>query len=45
MKLECCWIEKQEQPLCFSRGSPSALQISSFTSSRLKIKEEKVRPS
>ena len=39
------WIEKQERPLCFSTGSPSALQISSFTSSRIKPEEEKVRPS
>jgi len=37
MKLTSCWIEKQERPLCF--------QISSFTSSRIKIEEEKVRPS
>ena len=37
MKLTSCWIEKQERPLCF--------QISSFTSSRIKTEEEKVRPS
>jgi hypothetical protein len=37
MKLTCSWIEKQERPLCF--------QISSFTSSRIKPEEEKVRPS
>jgi len=37
MKLTSCWIEKQERPLCF--------QISSFTSSRIKPEEEKVRPS
>ena len=43
MKLTSCWIEKQERPLCFSTGSPSALQISSFTSSRIKTEEEKVR--
>ena len=36
MKLTSCWIEKQERPLCF--------QISSFTSSRIKPEEEKVRP-
>ena len=36
MKLTSCWIEKQERPLCF--------QISSFTSSRIKTEEEKVRP-
>ena len=35
MKLTSCWIEKQERPLCF--------QISSFTSSRIKTEEEKVR--
>jgi hypothetical protein len=45
MKLTSFWIEKQERPLCFSIGSPSALQISSFTSSRIKPEEEKVRPS
>jgi len=45
MKLTSCWIDKQERPLCFSTGSPSALQISSFTSSRIKPEEEKVRPS
>ena len=37
MKLTQTWIETQERPLCF--------QISSFTSSRLKTEEEKVRPS
>ena len=37
MNLANCWIEKQERPLCF--------QISSFTSSRIKTEEEKVRPS
>jgi hypothetical protein len=37
MKLASCWIEKQERPLCF--------HISSFTSSRIKTEEEKVRPS
>ena len=37
MKLTSCWIEKQERPLCF--------HISSFTSSRIKTEEEKVRPS
>ena len=37
MKLTSCWIETQERPLCF--------QISSFTSSRIKTEEEKVRPS
>ena len=37
MKLTSCWIEKQERPLCF--------QISSFTSSRIKTEDEKVRPS
>ena len=37
MKLTSCWIEKQERPLCF--------QISSFTSSRIKPEEEKVRQS
>ena len=37
MKLTSCWIEKQERPLCF--------QISSFTSSRIKTEEEKIRPS
>ena len=37
MKLTSCWIDKQERPLCF--------QISSFTSSRIKTEEEKVRPS
>lgn len=37
MKLTQTWIEKQERPLCF--------QISSFTSSRIKTEEEKVRPS
>jgi hypothetical protein len=37
MKLTSCWIEKRERPLCF--------QISSFTSSIIKTKEEKVRPS
>jgi len=37
MKLTSCWIENQERPLCF--------QISSFTSSRIKTEEEKVRPS
>jgi len=33
MKLTSCWIEKQEQPLCF--------QILFFTSSRIKPEEEK----
>jgi hypothetical protein len=37
IKLTSCWIEKQERPLCF--------HISSFTSSRIKTEEEKVRPS
>ena len=37
MKLTQSWIEKQERPLCF--------QISSFTSSRIKTEEEKIRPS
>ena len=37
MKLTSCWIDKQERPLCF--------QISSFTSSRIKTEEEKIRPS
>jgi hypothetical protein len=37
MKLTSCWIEKQERPLCF--------HISSFTSSRIKTEEEKIRPS
>jgi len=37
MKLTQSWIENQERPLCF--------QISSFTSSRIKTEEEKVRPS
>ena len=37
MKLACCWIKSQERPLCF--------KISSFTSSSIKTKEEKVRPS
>jgi hypothetical protein len=37
MNLTSCWIDKQERPLCF--------QISSFTSSRIKTEEEKVRPS
>jgi hypothetical protein len=37
MKLTQSWIEKQKRPLCF--------QISSFTSSRIKTEEEKVRPS
>ena len=37
MNLTSCWINKQERPLCF--------QISSFTSSRIKTEEEKVRPS
>ena len=37
MNLANCWIDKQERPLCF--------QISSFTSSRIKTEEEKVRPS
>jgi len=37
MKLTSCWIETQERLLCF--------QISSFTSSRIKTEEEKVRPS
>lgn len=37
IKLTQYWIEKQERPLCF--------QISSFTSSRIKTEEEKVRPS
>jgi len=37
MNLAKTWIEKQERPLCF--------QISSFTSSRIKTEEEKVRPS
>ena len=37
MNLTSCWIEKQERPLCF--------QISSFTSSRIKTEEEKIRPS
>ena len=36
MKLTSCWIDKQERPLCFSTGSPSALQIPSFTSSSIK---------
>ena len=36
MKLTSCWIEKRERPLCF--------QISSFTSSIIKTKEEKVKP-
>ena len=34
-----------ERPLCFSVGSPSALQISSFTSSNKQKEYEKVRPS
>ena len=37
MNLTSCWIDKQERPLCF--------QISSFSSSRIKTEEEKVRPS
>jgi len=37
MKLTKSWIEKQERPLCF--------HISSFTSSKIKLEEEKVRPS
>jgi hypothetical protein len=37
MKLTQSWIEKQERPLCF--------HISSFTSSKIKLEEEKVRPS
>jgi hypothetical protein len=37
MKLTSCWIDKQERPLCF--------HISSFTSSRIKTEEEKIRPS
>lgn len=45
MKLTQSWIEKQERPLCFSVGSPSALQISSFTSSSKNKEDEKVRPS
>ena len=45
MNLTSCWIEKQERPLCFSVGSPSALQISSFTSSSKNKEDEKVRPS
>ena len=45
MKLTSCWIDKQERPLCFSTGSPSALQISSFTSSSKNKEDEKVRPS
>ena len=44
MNLTSDWIEKQERPLCFSVGSPSALQISSFTSSNKK-EDDKVRPS
>jgi hypothetical protein len=45
MKLTSCWIEKQQRPLCFSTGSPAALQIPSFTSLSIKTEEEKVRPS
>ena len=45
MNLTKWWIEKQERPLCFSTGSPSALQISSFTSSNIQHEDEKVRPS
>ena len=45
MNLTSDWIEKQERPLCFSVGSPSALQISSFTSSSKNKEDEKVRPS
>jgi len=37
MNLTETWIKNQERPLCF--------QISSFTSSRIKTEEEKVRPS
>ena len=37
MRLTKSWIEKQERPLCF--------HISSFTSSKIKLEEEKVRPS
>ena len=44
MNLTDNWIKNQERPLCFSVGSPSALQISSFTSSNKK-EDEKVRPS
>ena len=36
MNLTKCWIEKQERPLCFSTGSPSAFHISSFTCSNTK---------
>jgi len=42
MNLTETWIKNQERPLCFS---VSSLQISSFTSSRIKTEEEKVRPS
>ena len=41
MNLTKCWIETQTRPLCFSQVK----QISSFTSSRIKTEEEKVRPS
>ena len=37
MKLTSCWIDKQERPTAFHS------QISSFTSSRIKTEEEKVR--
>jgi hypothetical protein len=45
IKLTETLINKQERPLCFSVDSPSALQISSFTSSRKNKEDEKVRPS
>jgi len=41
MNLMSYWIEKQERSLCFSQ----VIKISSFTSSRIKTEEEKVRPS
>ena len=37
MNITKCWIDKQERPACF--------QISSFTTSNIKIEVEKVRPS
>ena len=44
MKLTSCWIEKQERPSCFHKGSPSALQISSFSSSSKNNEDEKTTP-
>jgi len=45
MNLTESWIKTQQRPLCFSMGSHSALQISSFTSSIKNKEDEKVRPS